>query len=120
MPASVIMSLVIVSAITTRSSAYNNFYGKATLNSVDNASKTITITKGLNAELWCIPTFTSKSLLLPKTDLTTVFAPVYIDMIADTNHSSTPNVRIANLITSLGTLSKAFFNPQSRNRASFL
>jgi len=52
--------------------------------------------------------------------LTTVFAPVYIDMTADTNHSSTPNLRIAHLITSLGTLSKAFPNPQSQNRASFL
>ena len=29
-------------------------------------------------------------------------------MTADTNHSSTPNLRIAHLITSLGTLSKAF------------
>ena len=40
--------------------------------------------------------------------LTTVFAPVYIDTTADTNHSSTPNLRIAYHITSLGTLSKAF------------
>jgi len=29
-------------------------------------------------------------------------------MTADTNYSSTPNLRIAHLITSLGTLSKAF------------
>ena len=31
------------------------------------------------------------------------FAPVYIDMTADTNHFSIPNLRIAHLITSLGT-----------------
>jgi len=30
-------------------------------------------------------------------------------MTADTNHSSTPNVRIAHLITSLGTLQKTIF-----------
>ena len=47
-------------------SAYNNSHGKATLNSLDKASMTITNSKGLNAEveLWCIPTFTSKPLLL--------------------------------------------------------
>jgi len=37
------------------------------------------------------------------------FVPVYIDMTANTNHSSTPNLRIAHRITFLGTLSKAFF-----------
>jgi len=37
--------------------------------------------------------------------LTAVFISVYIDMTADTNHSSTPNLRIAHLITYLGTLS---------------
>jgi len=36
------------------------------------------------------------------------FAPVYTDMTADTNHSSTPNLCIAHRITSVGTLSKAF------------
>jgi len=47
--------------------------------------------------------------------------PVYIDMTANTSHSSTVNLRIAYLITSLATLSKAFFpNLQSQNRASFL
>jgi len=39
--------------------------GKITLNSLDKASMTITNSKGLNAEPWCIPTFTSKQLLLP-------------------------------------------------------
>jgi len=52
-----------VSAIITRSSAYNNSHGKATLNSLDYVSMTITNSKGLNAEPWCIPT--SKLLLLP-------------------------------------------------------
>ena len=42
------------SAITT------NSYGKATLNSLDKASMTITNSNGLNAEPWCILTFTSK------------------------------------------------------------
>jgi len=51
---------------------------------------------------------TAKPLLLPKTVITTVLAPVYIDITADTNHSSTPTLCIAYLITSLGTLSKAF------------
>ena len=36
------------------------------------------------------------------------FAPVYIDMTANTSHSSSPYVGIAHLITSLRTLSKAF------------
>jgi len=39
-----------VSAITTRSSAYSNSHGKATLNALDKASMTITNSKGLNAE----------------------------------------------------------------------
>jgi len=50
---------------TTRSSACNNSHGKATLNSLDKASTTITNSKGLNAASWCIPSFTSKPLLLP-------------------------------------------------------
>jgi len=54
-----------VSAITIMSSAYNNSYDKATLNSQDEASMTITNRKGLNAEPWCLATFTSKLLLLP-------------------------------------------------------
>jgi len=45
-----------VSANTTRSSAYNNSNGKATLNSLDKASMTVTNSKGLNAEPWCILT----------------------------------------------------------------
>ena len=36
------------------------------------------------------------------------FACVYINMTADTNYSSTPNIRIAHLITSLGILSIIF------------
>jgi len=43
------------SVITTKSSTYNNSHGKVTLNSVDYASMTITNSKGLNAERWCIP-----------------------------------------------------------------
>jgi len=35
-------------------------------------------------------------------------------------HSSTPGLRIADIITSLRNLSKAFSNPPSQNRASFL
>jgi len=46
-------------------SAYNNSHGKATLNSLDKASMTISNSRGLNAEPWCIPTFTLKLLLLP-------------------------------------------------------
>jgi len=59
-------------------------------------------------------------LLLPLTVLTTVFAPVYIDMTANANHSSNPKLHIAHLITSLGTYQKLFQNPQNQNRASFL
>jgi len=36
-----------VSAITTRSSVYNNSHYKATVNSLDNASMTITNSEGL-------------------------------------------------------------------------
>jgi len=43
-----------VSAITTKSSAYNSSKGKATLNSLDMASMTITNNSELNAEPWCI------------------------------------------------------------------
>jgi len=46
-------------------SANNNSHGKATMNCLDKASMTITNRKGFNAEPWCIPTFTSKPLLLP-------------------------------------------------------
>ena len=46
--------------------------------------------------------------------LTTVFASVYMDMTADTNHSSTPNLCIAYLITSLRTLSKSFSKSTKR------
>jgi len=45
-------------AIRTRSSAYNNSHGKATVNSLDKASMTVTESKGLNAEPWCIATHT--------------------------------------------------------------
>jgi len=48
----------------------------ATLNSLDMASMTITNNNGLNAEPWCITTFTSKPLLLPQTVLTTTFAEI--------------------------------------------
>jgi len=54
-----------VSAITAKSSAYSSSHGRATLNSLDMASMTITNNSGLNAEPWCIPIFTSKPLLLP-------------------------------------------------------
>ena len=66
---------------------------RATLNSLDMASMTITNNNGLNPEPWWIPTSTSKPLLLPQTVLTTVFAPIYIDITADTSHSSTPSLR---------------------------
>ena len=46
-------------------SAYNSCQGKATLNSLDMASMTITNNSWLNAEPWCMPTVTSKPLLLP-------------------------------------------------------
>ena len=36
-----------------------------------------------------------------------LFAPVYIDMTADSNHSSAPNLHVAYFITSLVTLSKS-------------
>jgi len=54
-----------ISAVTTKLSAYNNSHGNVTLNYVDKASMTITNSKGLYAEPWCISTFTSKPLLLP-------------------------------------------------------
>jgi len=59
---SLLIRSTLVSAITTRSSVYNNSYGKATLNSLDKASMTITNSKELNAEAWCIPTITSQPL----------------------------------------------------------
>jgi len=47
-----------VSAITSKSSAYSSSHGRATLNSLDMASMTIMNNSGLNAEPWCITTFT--------------------------------------------------------------
>jgi len=52
----------LVSAMTATSSAYNNSHHKATLNSFNNASITITNSKALNAKPWYIPIFTSKPL----------------------------------------------------------
>ena len=49
-----------------------------------------------------------------------VFAPVYIDITADTSHSSTRSLCIAQLITSFGTLSKAFSKSTKQNQKSFL
>ena len=51
-----------VSAITTKSSSYNSSQGKATLNYLDMASMTITDNSGLNAEPWCLPSFTLKMI----------------------------------------------------------
>jgi len=59
-----------VSAITPKLSAYNNSCDKATLDSLDKASITITNSNGLSAEPWWMPSFTSKYLLLPKIVLT--------------------------------------------------
>jgi len=69
-----------------------------------------------------LPTLTSKPSVpvLQKAVLTIVFAPRYMAITADTNHSSTPNLRKAHLITSLGTLSKAFPNLQIRNKVFLL
>ena len=62
---SLLISSSSVSAITAKSSAYSSSHGRATLNSLDMASMTITNNSGLNPDPWCIPTFTSKPLLLP-------------------------------------------------------
>jgi len=62
-----------VSAITAKSSAYNNSYGKATLDCLDETSIKITDSNGLSAEPWCRWTFTSKHLLLTQTVPTAVF-----------------------------------------------
>jgi len=51
-----------------------------------------------------MPTFTSILSLLLWTILTTVGTPTYIDITADASHSSAPNLHIAHLITSLGTV----------------
>ena len=45
---------------------------------------------------------------------------MYIDITANTSHSSTPSLRIAQLITSLGTLSKAFSKSKKKPKQSFL
>jgi len=44
---------------------------------------------------------------------------MYIDITADTSYSSTTSLRIAQLITSLGTLSKAF-SKSTKPKYSFL
>jgi len=76
---------------------------------LDMASMTITNSQiTMDSMLNLDALHTSKYLLLAQSVLTTVFVPVYIDTTANTSHSSTPNLCIAHLITSLGTLSKAF------------
>jgi len=47
------------------------------------------------------------------------FAPAYIEMIADTNHSSTLNLCIAHIITHLRTQSKAFSKSTKRKYGFF-
>jgi len=93
----------IIFSLKTRSSAYNS-HGNATLNSLDKASMAITNSKELNAEPWCIPTFTSKTITITINCSYNCFCT----SIHRHNHSSTLNLRIAHLITSLGTPSKAF------------
>ena len=97
---SLLISSSSVLAITAKSSAYSCFNGRAALNFLDMAYMTITNNNGLNGEPWCIRTFIWKNLLLPKTVLTTVSAPLYVDITANTSHSSTPSLSIAQLITS--------------------
>ena len=50
----------------------------------------------------------------------TVFAPIYIDITADTSHSSTPSLRIAQLSLLLALYQKLSPNPQNQNRAFYL
>jgi len=49
--------------------------------------------------------------------LTTVFAPVYIDITADTSHSSTPAYALPSLSLLLAPYQKLSPNPQNQNRA---
>jgi len=105
-----------VSAITTRSSVYNNSHGKATLIYLDKASMTITNSKRLNAEPWCIATFTSNCYSYHKLFLQ-LSLHQHIDITANINHSSTSNLCIAYLITSLRTRQKAFSKSRSGSTA---
>ena len=85
-------------------------YTLATIDcSLEIISITIKNSRWLNTDPWCNPTFTLNALLSPPVVLTTVCAPSYIAMTAFTNHSSTPVFLRAHLVTSLGTLSNAFF-----------
>ena len=76
--------------------------------SLETMSIIIINSSGLSTDPWCNSFFTSKLSLLPSKVLTTVKAPSFIAITADTNHSSTLDYFKAQNVTSLSMLSKAF------------
>ena len=94
--------------------AYSNSRSKPAHSSLEIISITVTNSRGLKTDPWCNPTFTLNALLSPSVVLTTVCAPSYIAMAALTNLSCTTAFLRAHLVTSLGTLSNAFFQIYKR------
>jgi len=75
-------------------------YSNVPLNTLVSISITITDSNGLNVKAWCMPTYTSKSSLLPCIVQTSVLTHMYcIDTTADISNSSTANLHIAYMIT---------------------
>jgi len=101
-----------VSAITSRSSAYKNSHGKVTLKLPWKSQ----IAKELIAifgAYWPLP----QNCYCYKHCSYKCFCTSIHSMTADTNHSSTPNLRLS-LLSEPN--QKLLPNPQSQNRASFL
>ena len=68
-------SCSIVGAISTKTSTYRNSEGRPLLASLETTSMTTTNSSGLRTDPWCKPTFTSKLLFTPASELQ--FMPVY-------------------------------------------
>ena len=97
----------LVSPHRTTSSAYI-MLRTPRLTPLVNTSKTILNKKGLCAEPWCRPTFTSKPSVVPTPLLTLVFTSLYISFISRTYFSGTIFSLKHLHSSSLGTLSYAF------------
>jgi len=96
-----------------------NSHGNTNLNSHHKASMTITNSKGLNAEPWCIPTFTSKPLLLPRTVLTLFMQHYTQTRLPIITILQLPTYALSILSLLLGPYQKLFPNPQSQIELSF-
>ena len=96
------------SSIITKSSGDSNSHGHPRRQSWDNASITVTSSKGLRNEPWWIPNLTPVFSLKVLFTRTLDEASTYIAWTNLIFHSSIPSFRVSYQMTFLGTLSKVF------------